>query len=129
MYFSFFRRKENVRKANVEISKLSKGRNYQEGPEIKSGLTRHSMIGGPNGAFVQINVKLPDSKPADLLQFVVSAKSMKKHIAMPKVKKQSLNIRCSILGHCIWKTLILKIKIKSRNLLFCLFLGHFSLVS
>ena len=87
MSFSFFRRKENVRKANVGISKLSKGRNYQGGPEIKSEWTRHSMIGGPNGAFVQINVKLPDSKPADLLQFVVSAKSTKKHIAMPKVKK------------------------------------------
>ena len=100
MYFSFFRRKENVRKANVEISKLSKGRNYQGGPEIKSGLTRHSMIGGPNGAFVQINVKLPDSKPADLLQFVVSAKSTKKHIAMPKVKEKksvifSISIRKS----------------------------------
>ena len=103
MYFSFFRRRENVRKANVGISKLSKGRNYQGGPEIKSGLTRHSMIGGPNGAFVQRNVKLPDSKPADLLQFVVSAKSTKKHIAMPKVKKQQpVNLRCFILGHCIW---------------------------
>ena len=65
---------------------MSKGRNYQGGPEIKSGLTRHSMIGGPNGAFVQRNVKLPDSKPADLLQFVVSAKFTKKLIAMPKVK-------------------------------------------
>ena len=64
---------------------MSKGRNYQGGPEIKSGWTRHSMIGGPNGAFVQINVKLPASKPADLLQFVVSAKSTKKHIAMLKV--------------------------------------------
>ena len=104
MYFPFFRRRENVRKANVGISKLSKGRNYQGGPEIKSGLTRHSMIGGPNGAFVQRNVKLPDSKPADLLQFVVSAKSTKKHIAMPKVKKQQpVNLRCFILGHCIWK--------------------------
>lgn len=89
MYFSFFRRKENVRKVNVGISKLSKGRNYQEGPEIRSGWTRHSMIGGPNGAFVQINVKLPDSKPADLLQFVVSAKSTKKHIVMPKVNKKT----------------------------------------
>ena len=48
------------------------------------------MIGGPNGVFVQINVKLPDSKPADLLQFVVSAKSTKKHIAMPKVKEKNL---------------------------------------
>ena len=64
---------------------MSKGRNYQEEPEIKSGLTRHSMIGGPNGAFVQRNVKLHDSKPADLLLFVVSAKSMKKHIVMLKV--------------------------------------------
>ena len=89
---------------------MSKGRNYQGGPEIKSEWTRHSMIGGPNGAFVQINVKLPDSKPADLLQFVVSAKSTKKHIAMPKVKKQSVNLRCSISGHCIWKILILKLK-------------------
>ena len=110
MYFSFFRRKENARKANVGILKLSKGRNYQGGPEIKSEWTRHSMIGGPNGAFVQINVKLPDSKPADLLQFVVSAKSMKKHIVMLKVNYFSINLRCSISGHCIWKILILKIK-------------------
>ena len=88
--FQIFRRKENVRKANVGISKLSKGRNYQGGPEIKLGWTRHSMIDGPNGAFVQINVKHPDSKPADLLQFVVSAKSMKKHIAMPKVRNKTI---------------------------------------
>jgi hypothetical protein len=80
---------------------LSKGRNYQGGPEIKSGWTRHSMIGGPNGAFVQINVKLPASKPADLLQFVVSAKSTKKHIAMLKVNCFSIDSRCYILGHCI----------------------------
>ena len=85
MYFSFFRRRENVRKANVGISKLSKGRNYQGGPEIKSGWTKHSTIGGQNGVFVQINVKHQDSKPVDLLQFVVSAKSMKKHIVMLKV--------------------------------------------
>ena len=84
--FPFFRKKRNVRKASVEISKLSKGRNYQEGLEIKLGWTRHSTIGGPNGALVQINVKHPDSKPADLLQSVVSAKYMKKHIAIPKVK-------------------------------------------
>ena len=78
---------------------MSKGRNYQGGPGIKSGWTRHSTIGGPNGAFVQRNVKLPDSKHVDLLQFVVLAKSMKKHIVMLKVNYYSINLRCCILGH------------------------------
>ena len=44
------------------------------------------MIGGPNGALVQINVKHLESKPADLLLFVGKPKYMKKLIAIPKVK-------------------------------------------